>query len=161
MLFRSGRFYGPTRLRNALAFSRNLVSIRLLQQVGIGPASDYLHRFGFPMDEINLHRDLSLSLGSVQFTPLTLATAFATFANTGYLVDPFIIREVRDFDGTVLYSAAPKTACVDNQCLSDDPLNAPRVIEERNAYILTSMMQDVIQYGSGRQAKALNRQEPY
>ncbi len=155
----SGRFYGPTRLRNALAFSRNLVSIRLLQQVGIGPASDYLHRFGFPMDEINLHRDLSLSLGSVQFTPLTLATAFATFANTGYLVDPFIIREVRDFDGTVLYSAAPKTACVDNQCLSDDPLNAPRVIEERNAYILTSMMQDVIQYGSGRQAKALNRQD--
>lgn len=155
----SGRFYGPTRLRNALAFSRNLVSIRLLQQLGIKTAVDYMQRFGFSLEELNKHRDLSLSLGSVQFTPLTLVTAYATFANTGYLIEPYIIDEVRNFDGEILYKAMPKKACVENQCVAGDELNAPRVIEARNAYIMTTLLQDVIRIGSGRQANALNRED--
>lgn len=155
----SGRFYGPTRLRNALAFSRNLVSVRLLQKLGIKTAVDYMQRFGFPLEELNKHRDLSLSLGSVQFSPLTMVAAYATFANTGYLIEPYIIKEVRNFNGEILYKATPKKACVENQCVPGDELNAPRVIEARNAYIMTTLMQDVIRIGSGRQAKALNRED--
>ncbi|MGM0541542.1 MAG: penicillin-binding protein 1A, partial [Pseudomonadota bacterium] len=155
----SGRFYGPTRLRNGLAFSRNLVSVRLLQKLGIKTSIDYMQRFGFPLEELNNHRDLSLSLGSVQFSPLTMVTAYATFANTGYLIEPYIIDEVRNFDGEILYKATPKKACIENRCVPGDELNAPRVIEARNAYIMTTLMQDVIRIGSGRQAKALNRED--
>ena len=155
----SGRFYGPTRLRNALAFSRNLVSVRLLQKLGIKTAVDYINRFGFPMEELDRHRDLSLSLGSVQFSPLTVVTAYATFANTGYLIEPYLISEVRDFSGEILYQATPKKACIENQCIPGDELNAPRVIEPRNAYIMTTIMQDVIRIGSGKKAKALNRED--
>ena len=153
----SGRFYGPTRLRNALAFSRNLVSVRLLRLLGISEAATYLQRFGFPEEEINKHRDLSLSLGSVQFTPWELARAYATFSNTGYLIEPYIIHEVRDFNGEILYKTEPKIACTNNQCVPGDERNAPRAIEERNAYIMNTIMQDVIRIGSGRKAKALNR----
>ena len=155
----SGRFYGPTRLRNALAFSRNLVSVRLLKQLGIDTASDYIQRFGFPVEEINQHRDLSLSLGSVQFTPWEVARAYATFSNTGYLVEPYLISEVRAFDGEILYKAEPKIACNHNQCVPGDERNAPRVIEERNAYIMSTIMQDVIRIGSAKKAKELNRQD--
>ena len=155
----SGRFYGPTRLRNALAFSRNLVSVRLLKQLGIDTASDYIQRFGLPAEEINKHRDLSLSLGSVQFTPWEVARAYATFSNTGYLVEPYLISEVRAFDGEILYKAEPKIACNHNQCVPGDERNAPRVIEERNAYIMNTIMQDVIRIGSARKAKELNRQD--
>jgi len=155
----SGRFYGPTRLRNALAFSRNLVSVRLLRQLGINTASDYIQRFGFPVEEINKHRDLSLSLGSVQFTPWEMARAYATFANTGYLVDPYIISEVRDFNGDILFKTEPKIACTHNQCIEGDERNAPRVIEERNAYIMSTIMQDVIRIGSAKKAKSLKRQD--
>ena len=155
----SGRFYGPTRLRNALAFSRNLVSVRLLQQLGINEASDYMERFGFPIEEINQHRDLSLSLGSVQFTPWELARGYAAFSNTGFLIDPYIIDEVRDFNGDVLYKTEPKIACLNNQCVPGDERNAPRIIEERNVYIMNTIMQDVIRIGSAKKAKALNRED--
>jgi len=155
----SGRFYGPTRLRNALAFSRNLVSVRLLKQLGIDTASEYIQRFGFPIDEINKHRDLSLSLGSVQFTPWEVARAYATFSNTGYLVEPYIIAEVRAFDGEILYKAEPKIACNNYQCVTGDERNAPRVIEERNAYIMNTIMQDVIRIGSAKMAKEIKRKK--
>lgn len=155
----SGRFYGPTRLRNALAFSRNLVSVRLLKQLGINTTSEYIQRFGFPVEEINQHRDLSLSLGSVQFTPWEVARAYATFSNSGYLVEPYIISEVRAFDGEILYKAEPKVACNNYQCVPGDERNAPRVIDERNAYIMNTIMQDVIRIGSARKAKQLKRQD--
>lgn len=154
----SGRFYGPTRLRQALAYSRNLVSIRLLQQIGIKYTIDYVERFGFPVSEMNQHRNLSLSLGSAQSTPLEVVQGYATFANTGYKITPYLIKEVRNFNGDVVYRAEPKTACK-VQCMQDDPTSAERVISAQTAYITTSMMQDVINYGSGRQAKALNRED--
>lgn len=152
----SGRFYGPTRLRKALAYSRNLVSIRLLRRIGIRYTVDYVQRFGLPAEELNKHRDLSLALGSAQFTPWEMVQAYATFANTGYKITPYLIQEVRNFNGDVIYEAQPKAAC-DFQCLEDDPSSAPRVISPQTAYIATSLMQDVINYGSGRKAKALKR----
>ncbi len=154
----SGKFYGPTRLRKALAYSRNLVSIRLLQQIGIKYTIDYAQRFGFPLEEMNKHRDLSLSLGSAQFTPWEMVQAYSTFANSGYKVTPYLIKEVRNFSGDVIYRAEPKTACK-VQCMEDDPNNAPQVISPQTAYIATSMMQDVIKYGSGRKAKVLKRDD--
>lgn len=155
----SGKFYGPTRLRKALALSRNLVSIRLLQHIGIQTGVDYFQRFGFPQEELNRSKNLSLSLGSVQFSPLQMVRAYATFSNGGYLIDPFVIDEVRDFEGTVLYKAEPKTVCQTGYCNPEDPLNAPRVIEARNAYIMTTILKDVVTYGSGRKAKAMNRKD--
>ncbi len=153
----SGRFYGPTRLRMALAFSRNLVSIRLLRQVGIANLANYLNRFGFPMEEIDQHRNLSLALGSVQFTPLQVVTAYAAFANTGYKIEPYLIKEVRDYNGEVIYQAEPHIACRDRLCIEGDERNAPRIIDPLNAYIMTSILQDVINIGSGKKAKALKR----
>lgn len=154
----SGRFYGPTRLRKALAYSRNLVSIRLLQRIGINYTVNYVQRFGLPVEEMNKHRDLSLSLGSAQFTPWEIVQAYATFANTGYRISPYLIQEVRDFNGDVIYRANPKTAC-EVQCMEGDPNSAPRVISPQTAYITTSLMQDVIKYGSGRKANVLKRED--
>jgi len=153
----SGRFYGPTRLRNALAFSRNLVSIRLLRQLGIDNVANYINRFGFPMEEIDKHRNLSLSLGSVQFSPLQVVSAYASFANTGYKIEPYIIKEVRDYNGEIIYRAEPKTACLNHQCIEGDERNAERIIDPLNAYIMTSILQDVIRIGSAKKAKQLNR----
>lgn len=155
----SGRFYGPTRLRIGLAYSRNLVSIRLLQKLGINTFVDYLQRFGFPAEELQQHKNLSLSLGNLEFTPWQMARAYATFANDGYLVEPFVIDEVRDFAGKTLYKAKNKRVCQDYRCIPDDPLNAPQVIEKDNAFIMKSLLQDVIQIGSGRKAKALKRED--
>ncbi|PIW57677.1 MAG: peptidase [Piscirickettsiaceae bacterium CG_4_8_14_3_um_filter_44_38] len=154
----SGRFYGPTRLRNALAHSRNLVSIRLLQQIGIGYAINYLSRFGFPDEQLKAHRDLSLALGSVQLTPWQVVKGYATFANGGFAIEPYLIDVVYDFNGNTIYKSQPLTAC-ENQCFEGIPNNAPSVITPQNAYIMTSLMQDVINYGSGRKAKALNRND--
>ncbi len=153
----SGRFYGPTRLRMALAFSRNLVSIRLLREIGIDNFATYLERFGFPKEEIDQHRNLSLALGSVQFTPLQLVTAYATFANTGYKVEPYFIKEVRNYNGEIIYQARPKVACKTHLCLEGDEYNAPRILDPLTAYIMTSILQDVINIGSGKKAKALKR----
>jgi len=154
----SGRFYGPTRLRVALEHSRNLVSIRLLQQLGINYAVSYIERFGFNHKELETHKNLSLALGSVQFTPYQVVRGYATFANTGFLINPYLIQEVKNFNGKVIYEAQPKTACTEG-CDETDPNNAPRVITADNAYIMTTMMQDVINHGSGRKAKALKRQD--
>lgn len=155
----SGKFYGPTRLRKALALSRNLVSIRLLQELGVQTGIDYMQRFGFPLEELNRSKNLSLSLGSVQFSPLEVVRAYATFSNGGFLIDPFIIDEVRDFNGSVIYKAEPKTVCQNEYCADDNPLNAPRIIEARNAYIMQSIMKDVVTYGSGKKARALERED--
>lgn len=154
----SGRFYGPTRLRVALMHSRNLVSIRLLQHVGIPYAIKYIERFGFPKDQLNLHRDLSLALGSVQFTPEEVVRGYSTFANGGYLIDPFIIDKVQNFDGDVIYQANPKKACT-VQCTPDDPTTAPKIITPQNAYIMTTMMQDVINHGTAQAARVLDRKD--
>lgn len=105
----SGKFYGPTRLRTALYRSRNLVSIRVLQRIGIRNAIATLERFGFNPDE--LPKDLSLALGTHAITPIEVASGYATFANGGYKVDPYVVQSIEDADGEVVFEAAPATVC--------------------------------------------------
>src|SRR3546814_11747173 len=100
-------------LREALVHSRNLVSIRLLQAIGIDYTRDYVPRFGLPGDR--LPNNLTMALGTAVFTPLEMARGYATIANGGFMIDPYLITEVRDVVGKVLYAATPKHACLDRK----------------------------------------------
>lgn len=168
----SGRFYGPTRLREALVHSRNLVSIRLLQAIGVRPAREHALRFGFRSE--SLPPELSLALGSGTLTPLEITRGYAVFANGGYLVTPYFIGRIVDPAGTVLFEANPERACTDCATASPDvaaaptqgaagpdvpSAAAPRVISPQNAWLMTSMMQDVIRRGTGQKARALGRND--
>lgn len=101
-------FRGPMRLREALIWSRNLASIRLLRQMGVKYASDYATRFGFPREE--MPQNLTLALGTLQVTPLELAAAYATFANGGFRIDPYFIDHIVGPDGKVAWRAEPRIA---------------------------------------------------
>lgn len=106
----SGRFYGPTRLREALVRSRNLVSIRVMQTMGISTAINYIsNTFGFDRDR--LPRDLSLALGSGAYSPLEMASAYAVLANGGYRIEPYYIEEIFGPDGASVYRADPAVVC--------------------------------------------------
>ena len=104
-----GRFGGPTRLREALAKSRNLVTIRLLRELGTPYAIDYVTRFGF--DKRVLPQNLTLALGTVEATPLEIATGYAVFANGGFRIQPYFVDRIVDAEGKVVYQAAPHIAC--------------------------------------------------
>ncbi|MCW8957153.1 MAG: transglycosylase domain-containing protein [Gammaproteobacteria bacterium] len=106
----SGKFYGPTRLREALVKSRNLVSIRILRSIGVGYATRFAGRFGF--DPKLLPHDLSLALGSGEVSPLELSAGFSVFANGGYRITPYFVQRIEDLNGKVLYEADPEVACV-------------------------------------------------
>ncbi len=134
------QFYGPTRLRVALAESRNLVSIRLLRAVGIPYAVNYIQRFGF--DAQQLPHALSLALGSNVVTPMQIAMGYAIFANGGYRVAPYFIGKITQ-DHQVLYQAAVT--------------NPPAVITPQNAYLVTQGLKSVITDGTAKAAKKLNR----
>ncbi|MBX2883496.1 MAG: penicillin-binding protein 1A [Granulosicoccus sp.] len=178
----SGRFFGPTRLREALVKSRNLVSVRVLREIGIPYAIEYAQRFGF--EEKNLPPDLSLALGSASTTPLEIASAFAVFANDGYRVAPHVITRIVDPRGVEVYKSPTIVLCDDcdpqlkspllaevnafSASGSDEPTgapqfetdNAPRVIDERNAYIMQSIMREVVVRGTARRAgEALKRKD--
>ena len=113
-------FYGPTRLRDALARSRNLVSIRILRALGVDYALDYATRFGFDRDE--LPHNLTLALGTAQLTPLEMAAGFAVFANSGFRVRPYLVERVTDASGATLYAADPVVACLECAVPIDPPL---------------------------------------
>ncbi|MEN8204671.1 MAG: penicillin-binding protein 1A [Pseudomonadota bacterium] len=159
----SGQFYGPTRLREALYRSRNLVSIRILRSIGASYVVDYAQRFGFTADQ--LPNDLTLALGSASVTPLQMARAYAVLANGGYLIDPYFIRSIYDPAGGVIFTASPAVVCP--QCPeSIEVINesgmqainlAPQVLMPQNVWQMTSMMQDVIKRGTGRKARVLGR----
>jgi len=179
----TGKFYGPTRLREALVQSRNLVSIRLLQAIGIPYARNYVAQFGLAADR--MPADLTLALGSATFTPLEIARGYAVFANGGFLVEPHFVLEVARSDGTVLFKANPAVACP--ECAeakieaaagqvqvpppSPGPLPGPaelamlpdgtplahRVLEPRLVYLMRDMMRDVVTRGTGAKATELGR----
>ncbi|WP_267257204.1 penicillin-binding protein 1A [Coxiella endosymbiont of Ornithodoros maritimus] len=155
------KFYGPTSIRVGLMKSRNLVSIRLLQKIGIPYAIEYLTRFGF--DPNVLPHSLSLALGSAALPPLQVARGYAIFANGGYRITPYFISRIEDQSQDVLFRAKPPracSACVTNPNATAEQLPnpmAPKVITSQNAYLITQAMHDVIQYGTGRRAKILNR----
>jgi penicillin-binding protein 1A len=104
-----GNFSGPTRLREALVHSRNLVSIRLLRAVGTADVIEYASRFGF--DPSTMPNNLTLALGTLSATPLDVATGYATFANGGYKVSPYFIERIENSQGVVVWRAAPKEVC--------------------------------------------------
>jgi penicillin-binding protein 1A len=104
-----GKFAGPMRLREALVQSKNLVSVRLLDAIGVGYARTFATRFGFPLSA--LPDNLSLALGTASVSPIGMARGYAVFANGGYLVTPYFIREIDDRDGKPVYVANPARAC--------------------------------------------------
>ena len=159
----SGQFYGPTRMREALYRSRNLVSIRILRTIGIAYVADYAERFGFSKDQ--LPRDLTLALGSASVSPLQMARAYAVLANGGYLIEPYFIQSIVDPDGNEIFRANPPLVCPDcaQPVASVDAASAPdsnaakQVMSPQTVWLMTSMMQDVIQRGTGKQARVLKR----
>ena len=199
-----GKFYGPTRLREALYRSRNLVSIRLLRRMGFDRTFEGLQSFGFDTSEMPM--DLSLALGSHALTPLEIAAGYAVFANNGFAVSPFLLDKVIDRDGNVIFQADPLVACdlcinnVTNSSVEDptsneveqqleqlfadleqvsgedgDPYSwekvkqslktlpekqrkqAEHALDPQTAFLIDSMLKDVIARGTGRKAKKLNR----
>ncbi len=183
-----GEFAGPIRVRMGLIKSKNLVSIRLLDAIGVRYARQYFTRFGLPLDA--LPKTLSLALGTASISPLMLARSYATLANGGYLVKPWFIHTIADRHGNTVLLSQPLTACQDcpdapvvepppEHEVSGDSimlpltsvatavagppadgtatLHAPLVLDPGNAFIIDSMMKDVIRRGTGRRALKLHR----
>ena len=154
----SRHYLGPTPLRVALRESINLVSIRLLQEVGITHAIDTAMRFGFEREQ--LPGTLSLALGSGYATPLKMAEAYAVFANGGFAVKPYLIERIEDHTGAVLFQAAPAKAC--STCPETDappPGTASRVISAKVNFLMNSLLRDVVQRGTATAAKQLGRND--
>jgi penicillin-binding protein 1A len=170
-----GKFHGPTRLRWALTKSRNLVSIRLLQQLGVARLINYVERFGFDTQEFA--PDLSLALGTHAMSPLQVAAGYAVLANGGYQVEPYLIQRIDNLAGETVYEAEPLTVCEDCNTSQDETElsmeqilgapeelsqalpTAPRVMDERVNFIIDSILKDVITRGTGRRALALKRSD--
>lgn len=175
-------FLGPIRLREALYKSRNLVSIRVLQSMGVDSTIDYISKFGF--NKQDLPRNLSLALGTATLTPMEIATGWSVFANGGYKVSPYLIERIDSRNGETLFRANPPTVPADEIAAATPqaapagtttvsapiavdatltpgaapaPVIAERIIDGRTAFILTSMLEDVIKKGTGRRAMALGR----
>ena len=142
-----GGFDGPMTMRTALQKSRNLVSIRILAHIGTHYAQDYITRFGFDAERHPAYLPMALGAGLV--TPLQMAGAYSVFANGGYRVNPYLIGEVTDQQGIVLARAQPIVA----------EQNAPRAINEANAYIMNSLLQSVAQRGTGAKSNQLGRKD--
>jgi penicillin-binding protein 1A len=176
----TGRFYGPMRLREALAQSRNLVSIRVLEQIGVPFTIDYLRQFGFPQQA--LPRNLTLALGSGGITPIELTVGYAAFVNGGFRVEPYFVDRVYGPAGELLLKVERPWACAECEYeawpAAQDTLGAiaipmegstepapvfagqpARAIEARNAWIMASMLEDVIRRGTGTRARELGRSD--
>jgi penicillin-binding protein 1A len=140
-----GKFEGPMRMRTALTKSKNLVSIRILQHIGVDYAQDYIQRFGFSPKQHPAYLTIALGAGSV--TPWQMAGAYSVFANGGYRVQPYLIAKIVDSKGKVLMQAKPAIAHA----------SAEQVIDPRNAFIMTNILQDVARIGTAAKAKDLGR----
>jgi penicillin-binding protein 1A len=140
-----GKYDGPMSMRRGLTKSKNMVSIRILQKIGASYGQEYITRFGFESAKNPPYLTLALGAGSV--TPLQMAGAYAVFANGGYKISPYIISKITDASGKVLSEVKPDKA--------GDESN--RVIDARNAFLMDSMLKDVIKYGTATKALALKR----
>jgi penicillin-binding protein 1A len=175
-------FAGPMRLRDAMVSSRNLVSVRVLDAVGASYAHRFVQSFGFPPE--SLPQNLSLALGTNSASPLAMARGFAAFANGGYLVEPFVLERVEDRRGEIVYQASPVRACARcperlaerggrsggfnlgpsrtaTKTGDDEPGTrgalAPRALDERTAFLINSLLRDVVRRGTGSGARVLGR----
>lgn len=142
-----GTYDGPIRLRVGLAKSKNMVAIRVLQAIGPQYAQDYITRFGFDADKHPPYLTLALGAGSV--TPWQMARAYSVFANGGYRIEPYVVQRIVDDRGNVLAQAQPPRA-------GDESL---RVIDARNAFVMDSMLHDVVRYGTAARAMSLRRMD--
>ncbi len=140
-------YLGPIRLRVGLAESKNMVAIRVLKAIGPGYAQAYVKRFGFEANRQPAY--LSMALGAGEATPLQMATAYAVFANGGFRVKPYFIDQILDSNGKPLGRTQPILAGE----------GAEQVIDPRNAFVMTSMMKDVIRMGTATRALSLGRQD--
>ncbi|MFA9274336.1 MAG: penicillin-binding protein 1A [Candidatus Aquirickettsiella gammari] len=140
-----GKYEGPMSMRKGLTKSKNMISIRILQKVGAKYGQEYTSRFGFLPEKNPPYLTLALGAGAV--TPLQMAGAYAVFANGGYKINPYLIAKITDADGKVISQAKPDTA-------SDE---ANRVIDERNAFLMDSMLRDVVRFGTATKALVLKR----
>lgn len=138
-----GTMEGPITLRDALRKSKNLVSIRVLQAVGIDAARQHVARFGFDMARIPPY--LTMALGAGEVTPLAMATAYSAFANGGNLVRPYLITRITDKEDRVLES------------FGSPPVE--RILDARNAFIMTTLLQDVVRRGTATAAMSLGRSD--
>lgn len=159
----SRKFSGPIRLRYALTKSINLVSIRLLRAMGMDHALSHVANFGFDPDA--LPRNLSLALGSCSVTPLQMSKGYAVLANGGFRVEPYLIESIDESGEQVVYLARPATVCEgcpqppgDGTTEAGLPI-APRVISAENAFLMNSMLRDVVRHGTGHRAMALGRND--
>ncbi|OGV28222.1 MAG: peptidase [Legionellales bacterium RIFCSPHIGHO2_12_FULL_37_14] len=149
-------FDGPTRLKEALVKSKNLVSLRILDDIGIDYAKDFVQRFGF--NKANLPNGLSLALGSLTISPLDLTTAYAVFANGGFRVQPYLIAIITDDKGKVLLKSKPSIAC--DACAHEKNQSlAPRVLDQDLAFLMQTTLNSVIKSGTGRAALSLKRDD--
>lgn len=139
----SGKFFGPTRLREGLLQSRNLVSVRLLREVGVNKVREYAEKFGF--DKQRLPADLSLSLGTASLNPLTNAAAYAVFANGGKKIEPYVIDRILDRAGKILFKKQVK--------------ETRQVIDSRIAFIITDILKEAAARGTAKKISALNRKD--
>jgi penicillin-binding protein 1A len=176
-------FAGPMRLREAMVTSRNLVSVRVLDAIGVGYATRYIQGFGFPPE--SLPENLSMALGTSSIPPLSLTRGYAVFANGGFLVEPYFIDRIVDREGTVIVKAHPLRACADcserfraeaagagtgsefnlgaTPRRAEDSMGPPdvflarRSVDERTTYLIQSLLRDVVRRGTGRGALQLGR----
>jgi penicillin-binding protein 1A len=139
----SGKFYGPTRLREGLLQSRNLVSVRLLREIGVEKVRKYAERFGF--DKQRLPSDLSLSLGTASHNPMTNAAAYAVFANGGKRIKPYMIERIIGRSGEVLYKNK-----------KEEP---KQVIDSRVAFLINDILKEAATRGTARKISELNRKD--
>lgn len=198
----NSRYNGPTRLRQALYRSINLVSMRVLLKIGAGNVLSDVSKFGFDMTSFPRNTQLALGGGTMTVAPVDMVRAYGVLANGGYLVEPHIVDRLLDQKGNVLFATNPATVCKD--CKGNEPAEkkaalaesnenvapvdprqwlqasvldqlveqkeavrsdtktqvlAERVLEERNAYIMQSMLRDVIKLGTGRRARSLRRND--
>ncbi|HJR71192.1 MAG TPA: PBP1A family penicillin-binding protein [Gammaproteobacteria bacterium] len=173
-----GKYFGPTRLREALLESMNSVSVRMLQTMGVPAAVEHVKRFGF--DDTAVPKDLALALGSGGVAPLDLATGYAAFANGGYRVEHYFIDRVTTADGELVYAARPAICAECNTPPETPPRVEPeteelvadatelypqqhaaeRVISARNAFLITDLLRDNVVRGTGAGARrALGRND--
>ncbi|MBY0571687.1 MAG: multimodular transpeptidase-transglycosylase [Burkholderiaceae bacterium] len=140
-----GKYEGPMTMRKGLTKSKNMISIRILNRIGAKYGQEYTSRFGFLPEKNPPYLTLALGAGAV--TPLQMAGAYAVFANGGYKINPYLISKITDSNGNVLVTAKPDKA--------GDESN--RVIDERNAFLIDSMLKDVVRYGTAAKAMVLKR----
>ncbi|MCK5720678.1 MAG: PBP1A family penicillin-binding protein [Thiomargarita sp.] len=169
----TNKYYGWVSLRNALAYSLNVSTVKLLKQVGVNYTINHLAKFGF--NPKTIPRNLTISLGSAEVTPLKLTQGFAVFANGGFKVKPYFIERIEDTNGKIIYAENPWKVCkkCSSELLASNeefkssntflpykncsllPHYAPRAITSNNAYLMNSMLKDVIRIGTGNKALKL------